>query len=273
MRDLLQTAATNAVDWATARIPQSVPDQVALRNCKIISHRGEHDNISVLENTLPAFEKARANGVWGVECDIRWTADLVPIISHDASGKRLFGRAGRLSELSLVELRSQIPQIPTLSELVSEFGGNAHLMLEIKADHYPQPQRQSTILREHLRKLSPGLDYHFLALDPGLFSRVNFVAPAYCFPVSELNVSRLSKAAIELQLGGLMGHLLLLNDKLKARHLAAGQGIATGFISSRNALFRELNRGVEWIFSNNAVKVQKILDSYLEPIGSGHDRS
>lgn len=273
MRDILQAAATDAVDWVIARTPQPVPDQLALRNCKIISHRGEHDNISVIENTLPAFEKARANGVWGVECDIRWTADLVPIVSHDSSGRRLFGDCARLNELSLAELRSQIPQIPTLAELVSEFGGNTHLMLEIKADHYPQPQRQSIILQEHLQKLSPGLDYHFLALEPALFSRVSFVAPAYCFAVSELNVSKLSKAAIELQLGGLMGHFLLLNNTLKARHLEVGQRIATGFISSRNALFRELNRSVEWIFSNNAVKVQKIRDSYLETTGSQHDRS
>ena len=36
-----------------------------------------------------------------------------------------------------------------------------------------------------------------------------------------------------------------------------------GFIHSRNALFRELNRGVEWIFSNEAVRMQGIRDAYL----------
>ena len=38
----------------------------------------------------------------------------------------------------------------------------------------------------------------------------------------------------------------------------------TGFISSKNCLFRELNRSVDWIFSNDAVKIQKIRNRYLE---------
>jgi glycerophosphoryl diester phosphodiesterase len=264
MRDFLQDAVMKAIDRVMAGIPQPVPDQIALQNCKIISHRGEHDNISVIENTLPAFDNARANGVWGIECDIRWTADLVPVISHDPCGKRLFGNPARVSELSYADLREQMPLIPSLAELVGEFGGNTHLMLEIKAEHYPQPQRQKMILQEQLSTLSPGLDYHFLALDPELFARVDFVPRKFCFPVAQLNSSRLSRAALETQCGGLNGHFLLLTDKLKKRHELAGQRIGTGFISSKNCLFRELNRGVEWIFSNDAVKIQKIRDQYLE---------
>jgi hypothetical protein len=30
-------------------------------------------------------------------------------------------------------------------------------------------------------------------------------------------------------------------------------------------LFRELNRGVEWIFSNHAIKLQRICNSLLKP--------
>ena len=264
MRDFLQHTAMKAVDRVMAVIPQPVPDQVILRNCKIISHRGEHDNMSILENTLPAFDNARVNGVWSIECDIRWTADLVPVISHDPCGKRVFGNPARVSELSFAELRAQIPLIPSLAELVDEFGGNTHLMLEIKAEHYPQPQRQKAILQEQLSTLSPGLDYHFLALDIELFSKVDFVPRNVCFPVAQLNTSRLSAAAIETQCGGLSGHFLLLTNKLRKRHELAGQRIGTGFISSKNCLFRELNRGVEWIFSNDAVKIQKIRDHYLE---------
>ena len=170
MQEWLQGAAMKTADWIMAGIPRPVPSQTALRNCKIISHRGEHDNISVIENTLPAFELARTHGVWGIECDIRWTADLVPLIIHDHNGARLFGRPDRFSALSFAEVRAQLPLIPSLAELVSEFGGNTHLMLEIKEEHYPQPLRQKRILQEHLSVLSPGRDYHFLVLDPNLFA-------------------------------------------------------------------------------------------------------
>jgi len=264
MRDLLQHTAMKTVNWIMAGIPQPVPDQVALRNCRIISHRGEHDNISVIENTLPAFDTARANGVWGIECDIRWTADLIPVIYHDSCGQRLFGNPARVSELAFADLRAQMPLIPSLTELAGEFGGNTHLMLEIKAEHYPQLQRQKAILREQLSTLSPGLDYHFLALEPELFARVDFVPRNVCLPVAQLNTSRLSRAALTTRCGGLSGHFLLLTDKLRQRHELAGQRVGTGFISSKNCLFRELNRGIEWIFSNDAVKLQKIRDHYLQ---------
>ncbi len=264
MREWLQNVALQIADWVVAGIPQAVPTQVALRNCKIIAHRGEHDNISVIENTLSAFEKARANGVWGIECDIRWTADLVPVISHDPCGKRLFGNPIQLSTLSFAEVRAQLPQILSLAELVAKFGGNTHLMLELKAEHILQPTRQKRILQEQLSTLVAGRDYHFLALDPELFGQVDFVSRNFCLPVSELNASRLSKASLELKLGGLTGHFLLLTNKLKQRHARAGQRIGTGFISSKNCLFRELNRGIEWIFSNDAVKIQVIRDRYLE---------
>ena len=266
MREWLQNAAMKVSDLIVAAIPRAVPNQLALRNCKIISHRGEHDNNSIIENTLPAFDKARANGVWGIECDVRWTADLVPVINHDACGTRLFGNPGRLGALSFFEVREQMPQIPSLAELVAEFGGNTHLMLELKAEHYPQPERQKSILQEQLSTLVGGHDYHFLALDPELFEQVDFVSRNFCLPVSELNAVRLSRASLELKLGGLTGHYLLLSNTLKQRHSLAGQPIGTGFISSKNCLFRELNRDIQWIFSNDAVKIQKIRDDHLDAL-------
>ena len=187
MQEWLQNEAMKIADAIMAGIPRPVPSQNALRNCKIVSHRGEHDNISVMENTLSAFELARANGVWGIECDIRWTADLVPLICHDHSGARLFGHPDWFNTLSFAEVRAQLPPIPSLAELVSEFGGNMHLMLEIKEEPYPQPARQKQLLQEHLSALSPGRDYHFLALDPDLFEKVDFVAREFFFPVSQLD--------------------------------------------------------------------------------------
>jgi len=63
MRDWLQNTAMKAIDRVMAGIPWAVPSQLALRNCKIISHRGEHDNISVIENTLPAGVRAQCVAV------------------------------------------------------------------------------------------------------------------------------------------------------------------------------------------------------------------
>jgi glycerophosphoryl diester phosphodiesterase len=260
MGETLQKAIMTVADWFMAVIPRSTPEPSALERCKIISHRGEHDNLQVFENTLPAFDIARDNGIWGIECDIRWTSDLVPVICHDADGARVFGDNTVVAKVTFAELRQRLPLIPSLQELIAKYGGSMHLMLELKAELFPQAEHQKTILQEALGNLAPGRDFHILALDPVLFDMVDFLPPHACLPVAELNVDRLSKASLEAAYGGITGHFLLLNNKLKNLHETAGQRIGTGFVASRNCLFRELNRGVEWIFSNDAVKIQAILD-------------
>jgi len=259
----LQSGVVKLVDLFFEYLPQQVPSQKALVACKIIAHRGEHDNFEVMENTFAAFDLARDNNVWGVECDIRWTKDLVPIISHDPDGLRVFGDPARIDKLTVEELGDRLPGIPTLAEMVERYGQDLHLMIEIKDEHYPDPAAQKEKLQKVLSPLTAGTDYHFLALDTKLFEQVDFLSPELHFPVSEINFSKLSHESITLGLGGLTGHFLLLNDDLKALHESAGQRIGTGFIASKYCLFRELNRGIEWIFSNDAVKIQKARDKYL----------
>ena len=264
MEDTLQNLLMAAADTVFAALPRRRPPRELLRRCKLISHRGEHDNRSIFENTLPAFDAAREAGVWGIECDVRWTADLTPVILHDPDGGRVFGDPRPVRELTFAQLRQQLPLIPSLAELVSVYGGNTHLMIEIKAEPPVRPRQQKLIIAELLRDLDPVGDYHFLALDPDLFQRVDFAPPAACLPVAEFNVSALSERSLASGYGGLAGHYLLMTNAVKSRHEAAGQRIGTGHIGSRNALFRELNRGVEWIFSNNAAALQRLLDRLLK---------
>ena len=246
-----------------ASVPRRVPDRNALESCKIISHRGEHDNRSVLENTLPAFDIARDNGVWGIECDIRWTADQVPVICHDHTTERVFGDATPVSAVTFSKLRRRLPLVPSLEELLERFGGNTHLMLELKAEHFPEPALQRERLKELLAPLEPGQHYHLLSLDPALFQLFDITSPSYCCPVAEENVAELLRATLDSGYGGLGGHFLLLNARIKRQLDAAERRLGIGFVASRNCLFRELNRGVEWIFSNHAVKIQRIRDHYL----------
>ena len=260
----LQDFAMAVMDSTMAAVPRPTPDRAALERCKIISHRGEHDNKTVMENTLQAFDAARTAGVWGIECDIRWTADLVPVICHDPSPARVFGTTIELSALTFDQLRTRVPDIPSLQEVIEAFGSDTHLMLELKAESWPDPTRQREILRSLLAPLTPATDFHMLALDPTLFKPLDFLPSESFFPVAEINVNTISKRTIAGGYGGMGGHYLLLTNRVKQNHDAHGQRLGTGFPSSRNTLFRELNRGIEWIFSNDAVALQRIRDDYLQ---------
>lgn len=263
MQELLQRIAMKLVDAVMAIIPRRAPSRSSLERCKIVSHRGEHDTLTILENTLAAYEQARSAGVWGIEGDIRFTADLVPVICHDATAERVFGQAVTIADTRFSDLRQALPQIPSLEEVIAEFGGSTHLMLEIKEEPRPDLDRQKQCLQDLLSTLEPIRDFHMLALKPGLFELVDFLPPDSLLPVSELNPGQMSRAAIDHGYAGVAGHYLLVGSRIQRVHTASGQRIGTGFPASRNCLFRELNRDVEWIFSDNAVKLQRIRNQQL----------
>jgi len=244
--------------------PQPVPDKKRLMNCKIISHRGEYDNISIFENTISAFDNSFKNGIWGIELDLRWTKDLHPVIFHDPNLERLFHSDIGISQLSLSDLQKQYPLIPTLGEVVEKFGKKIHLMLEIKKEFYPNPEYQNQVLQKIFAPLRPFKDFHILSLSPEMFPIITFIDKSNFLPIAELNFTALSNMALKNNYCGITGHYLFLSNPILQKHRSAGQKIGTGFISSQNALFREMNRGIDWIFSNHAKKLQHIRNHYLK---------
>src|SRR5210317_342559 len=111
----------NAVDSFYSILPRPRPGISALADCKIVSHRGEHDNIDIMENTLAAFDQVYRAGIWGIELDIRWSKDLHPVVIHDGDAQRVFNSALKISDYSLAEIQSRIPQIPSLNEVVERY--------------------------------------------------------------------------------------------------------------------------------------------------------
>ncbi|MCK4988777.1 MAG: hypothetical protein KAS40_24745, partial [Desulfobacterales bacterium] len=60
------------------------------------------------------------------------------------------------------------------------------------------------------------------------------------------------------------GHYVLLTKSRLKKHKELKQKMATGYVNSKNCLFRELNRNVEWIFSDNASELQGIVNRLLQ---------
>jgi len=252
------------LDYLFARWPQAVPGKDRLQQCKIISHRGDYDNQQIFENTIEAFGRAKAQGVWGIEFDIRWTKDLHPVVTHDADLRRVFGSQLKIHQVTLVELKSECPQVPSLEEMIQRYGNQVHLMVEIKTEVYPDPVRQNRILEDLFSPLEAEQDYHFLTMTPEMFNFIEFAPQSAFLPVARFNFLRLSKLAIAQNYTGLAGHYLLLTKTRLRKHRDFKQKMATGYVNSKNCLFRELNRGVEWIFSDNAVELQKVVNQLLQ---------
>ena len=258
--DGIETVFHQAVNTLCRIWPRPAPRRRHPRACRIISHRGEHDNASIFENTLTAFDTAAAAGVWGIEFDVRWTRDLVPVVFHDADTGRLFDSPDRIHRLTANMLRRRYPLIPALSETIDRYGGQQHLMIEIKADAFPDPSVQARHMQRLLGHLTPGRDFHLMSLDPSVFSIFDFLPAATFVPIARVRIDRLSRMASAKGWGGIAGHYLFATRDLIERHHRLGQQIGTGFVDSPNCLYREVSRNVDWIFSNRAAAMQAIYD-------------
>jgi len=252
-RDLLM----NCVDGVMSCIPYSRPPIALLERTKVIAHRG-YCGEGAKENTLAAFRSAGETGVWGIELDIRWTSDNVPVVSHDASPERVFGDATPIKSLKFTELRNRLPLIPTLAEVLAEFGGQRHLMIELKEI---LTEQQGEVLKNCLSHFAPGRDYHIISLQLEVLLSCKTVPFSAMVAIAEFNVAEMSRGALKYEMAGFAGQYLLFSSKTIKTHHSAQQFLGTGFIGSKNLLYREVNRGVDWIFTNRAREIMSYLQT------------
>lgn len=125
-----------------------------------IAHRGGgHD---APENTIAAIREASKNGAEGVELDLEFTSDGVPILMHDETVDRTTNGSGPLSQISSSELskldaaakhrlREKFAgeRIPTLEEAVEEC---IKLQLSIYFDVKGHADEAAAALRDLYRK-------------------------------------------------------------------------------------------------------------------------
>ncbi|CAG06010.1 unnamed protein product [Tetraodon nigroviridis] len=132
----------------------------SLRQASAVAHRGGgHD---APENTLAAIREASRNGATGVELDLEFSADGVPILMHDETVERTTNGSGslrhlRMSDLARLDaaakhrLREKFAgeKIPTLEEAVEEC---VRLKLTVYFDVKGHPDQAAAALKEVYEK-------------------------------------------------------------------------------------------------------------------------
>jgi glycerophosphoryl diester phosphodiesterase len=100
----------------------------------VLGHRGA--SARAPENSVEAFERARADGADGVELDVLQCATGEVVVFHDDDLARLGGRPERIAALSFSELRSirlaSGAAIPTLDEALEACGPSLLVNVELK---------------------------------------------------------------------------------------------------------------------------------------------
>lgn len=110
---------------------------------QIFAHRGA--KAVAPENTLPAFERALAMGVDGIELDVHCSKDGQLVVIHDESLERTTSGTGKVSDYTAAQL-AKIDAgsyfnpafagtgVPTLAEVFDLVGNRCRVNVELKSD-------------------------------------------------------------------------------------------------------------------------------------------
>ena len=100
------------------------------------AHRGLWSPKGAPENSLAAFEAAAEAG-YGVELDVRLSADGEVMVFHDDGLERMVGRQGRFAdhtaaELGAMRLKGTREPVPALREVLARVDGRSLIHIELK---------------------------------------------------------------------------------------------------------------------------------------------
>jgi glycerophosphoryl diester phosphodiesterase len=127
----------------------------------VIAHRGASAHAP--ENTLAAFELALRQGADAVELDVKLSRDQQPVVIHDQTVDRTTDGKGRVSDLTLAELRRldagshfdvayQGEPIPTLEEVLRAIGQLTIINIELTNYQSPDdalPEKTAALVKRY----------------------------------------------------------------------------------------------------------------------------
>lgn len=122
----------------TAKVKEVIPQKFL-----VIGHRGTGENSIAPENTMSAFKFAAKNNS-AFELDTMFSKSGELVVIHDSDVDRTTDGKGMVDTLTLSELKKldagklspvkfKGEKIPTLEEVIDEFGGKTIIDIEIKA--------------------------------------------------------------------------------------------------------------------------------------------
>ena len=255
--------ATATVDAYFKWAPRSAITREEWQSCRLISHRGCHDGgITRYENTLEAFDVSIQAGIWGIEFDVQWTRDGVPVVIHDPDTARLPGKTSvEIGQVDFDELQTYCSVVPHLESVINRYARKTHMMIELKEETFSRNVIQK--LSSMLMNLEPVSDYHLLALQPDILRQLDEYPVESKILVATTNTSEMYTEFKKGGFGGFAGHFFLLNNRIRKQLSSQDLPWGTGFVNSSNALAREIRTGTRWMFSDHAAEVSRSVQRKL----------
>lgn len=216
----------------------------------VIAHRGSSG--VERENTLPAFERAIADGADYVELDVQASADGVLVVFHDLTLGRLTPLRGPLRRRRAAELAEV--GIPTLEQVIELTRGRIGVMAELKSAYR---YRRHDVVRRTVALLGPddvALSFERRAVQEARRARPELrvlqhvgygvsirAASAYAWGVGFSDGRVTARGLARAARAGLARVVYTVNDEQRMRELVAA-GVE-GIVTDRPERLRAVLRG------------------------------
>jgi len=237
---------------------------------RVIAHRGA--SAYRPENTRPAYALALEQRADMIEVDLHLSRDGAIVIAHDAELGRL-GAEGFVGDRSLAELRAldasagkaEPTVIPTLDEVLDEFGSRIPFNLEFKwGSEGPYPGLPAATLKAVERRglldqtLFSCFDDSILAELRGLSARARLavlVDPRVPEPRDILGRAQRVRAE------AVNPHFLLASKELIRAAHAEGLAVYAYTVDEIDVMESLLDREIDGLFTNRPDRMRALVDS------------
>lgn len=240
----------------------------------IICHRGARRYAP--ENTIPAFKKAIALGVDGVEFDVMSTLDGVPVVIHDDNLQRLTGRhihihETRFADIENIDIGRQFnpffadEKIPTLKDVLQLFDGtNMLLNIEVKRQRHQHRNFLKHTL-ELVRQYGGRQRIIFSSFGREILYKIGRAAPEYkrsliTTPRAFFFLDALFFANM-LAVSGMNPHISLLNGLFMRYARARKWDVMPWTVNEPDDIERAIRLGVDAIITDDPKLVMEIFRS------------
>ena len=213
----------------------------------VVGHRGGRGEGWPQENTMAAFERARAEGAVAVETDVRLTADRVIVLCHDKAHH---------GALVAHTPRASLRDLTTLEELLAwARGTGVAVNEELKRDTPTRLRPARAVARAIARRRAGDVDVIFSSFDPALVGAM--AALASRVPRAFLVHARhgrltlpLARAAFPPLVHALHPERTQADPARFARAKARGLAIGVYTVNDPAEGRRLAAMGVDWIFTD-----------------------